>query len=222
MDPSDSLRTLKYSGKCSIIKYKMRITSTSPETPNIHVLKVWMSWKGTYGQFSLLNSPVLKMHIVQTTLETEGGCDSTAVRAIRSMHLTSLQLVGVSRHGRVTQWKSRLRKFHLECKLQFPSAQLMLRQTYLKVARLSTEFLATLTFNRREYELRKLPLNSSLCAVTPDSKSRWTHCKKLKKAISAVLSNPSFGEWGSIIWCVNQEVIGFWYAVRVTIHNTHV
>ena len=34
-----------------------------------------------------------------------------------------------------------------------------------------------LTFER-EYELSKLPLNSSFCAVTADSKSRWLHGRK--------------------------------------------
>ena len=33
------------------------------------------------------------------------------------------------------------------------------------------------TFSKREYELSKLALNSSFCAVTADSKSRWLHGK---------------------------------------------
>ena len=42
------------------------------------------------------------------------------------------------------------------------------------------EFLGyDLTFNKREYELWKLPLNSSFCAVTADSKSR---CPLWRKA----------------------------------------
>ena len=32
--------------------------------------------------------------------------------------------------------------------------------------------------NEREHELSKLTLNSSLCAVTADSKSKWPHGKK--------------------------------------------
>ena len=67
-------------------------------------------------------------------------------------------------------------KFHLECKLHFPSAQLI---TCLKVSMLSIEFLGYfLTFYKRGDELSELPLNSSLCAVTADSQSRWPHGKK--------------------------------------------
>ena len=61
----------------------------------------------------------------------------------------------------------------------------MLR-TYLKVSRLSVEFLGLVfTFNKREYELWKLPLNSSCCAITADSKSRWPRGKNAY-SISAV------------------------------------
>ena len=33
-------------------------------------------------------------------------------------------------------------------------------------------------FKKREYELWKLPLDSSFCAVTADSKSKWPHGKR--------------------------------------------
>ena len=45
--------------------------------------------------------------------------------------------------------------------------------------------------NKREYELRKLPLNSSFCAVTADS--RWPHDRKAHfcgAAMSAAVSHP--------------------------------
>ena len=72
------------------------------------------------------------------------------------------------------------KKIHLECKLYFPSAQLMLRQMHLtKVSRLSIEFLGwVLTSNKREYELWKLPLDSSFCDVTADPKSRCPHGRR--------------------------------------------
>ena len=55
-----------------------------------------------------------------------------------------------------------------------------MNSTNVKVSRLSIEFLGkkVLTFNKRKYELRKLPLDSSFCAVTADSKSRWLHGKR--------------------------------------------
>ena len=66
-----------------------------------------------------------------------------------------------------------------------------MNSTNVKVSRLSIEFLGkkVLTFNKRKYELRKLPLDSSFCAVTADSKSRWPHGKR------AYFRGVSF--WGS-------------------------
>ena len=62
-------------------------------------------------------------------------------------------------------------KFHLECKLHFPCTQLLLRQMHLtNVSRPSIEFLGlVLKFNKCEYELWKLHLNSPSCAITADS-----------------------------------------------------
>ena len=53
--------------------------------------------------------------------------------------LTSLPLATVRHHGRscVTQWNSV--KFHLECKLHFPCAHLMLQQIHLTNVSESTE-----------------------------------------------------------------------------------
>ena len=53
-----------------------------------------------------------------------------------------------------------------------------------------------LTFNNRENELWKLSLNSSFCAVTADSNSRWPHGKKKKakkKRMSVVFYDPRVG-----------------------------
>ena len=74
-------------------------------------------------------------------------------------------------------------KFHLDCKLHFPSAQLMLRQLYLTKVFESIEakyWVSGLSFdvNEREHELSKLTLYSSLFAVTADSKSKWPEGKK--------------------------------------------
>ena len=50
--------------------------------------------------------------------------------------------------------------------------------THRRVSRQSIEFRGyVLTFNKREDKLSKLPLNSSFCAITADSKSRSPHDK---------------------------------------------
>ena len=76
--------------------------------------------------------------------------------------------------------------FQLDCKLYLPSAQLMLRQKLMHLTKVFASieakhwvsWLRPLTFHEREYELWKLPLDSSFCAVTADSKSRWSHGQK--------------------------------------------
>ena len=75
----------------------------------------------------------------------------------------------------------------------------------MKVSRLSIEFLGyDLTFNKREYELWKLPLNSSFCAVTADAKSRWPHGKNVYfRGVDKASSFFLFMEiWtSSLCWC---------------------
>ena len=78
-------------------------------------------------------------------------------------------------------------KFHLDCKLHFPSAQLMLRQMHLTNVSENIEAKFWRLRSKREYELSKLPLKSSFRAVTADSKSRWPYGKKRK--------NPVFPWW---------------------------
>ena len=62
--------------------------------------------------------------------------------------------------------------------------------TYQQVLRLSIEFLGyVLAFNKREYELWKLHLNSPFCAISADSKSRFPHGRQA--CISAVFRHPA-------------------------------
>ena len=72
-------------------------------------------------------------------------------------------------------------KFHVECKLHFPSAQLMLRQMHLTNVPESNEAKYRVSWLRLYVEqawtrAMKPALNSSFCAVTSDSK--WPHDKK--------------------------------------------
>ena len=74
-------------------------------------------------------------------------------------------------------------KFHLECKLHFPSVQLILRQIHLTKVFESIEakyWVSWLSFDVQQAWMRavKTALNSSFCAVTADSKSRWPHWQK--------------------------------------------
>ena len=79
--------------------------------------------------------------------------------------------------------------FHLECKLYFPSAQRMLRQTHLTNVSESIEAKYWVSWQGLDVErgwIRaiKTALNSLFCAVIADSKSRWPPGKK--KRISVV------------------------------------
>ena len=74
-------------------------------------------------------------------------------------------------------------KFHLECKLHFPSAQLMLRQIHLTNVSESIEatyWVSWLRFDVRRAWIRaiKTALNSSFWSVTADSESGWPHGRK--------------------------------------------
>ena len=91
-------------------------------------------------------------------------------------------------------------KFHLECRLHFPCAQLMLRQMHWTNASKSIEAKywvswVSFDFNKCEYELSKLPLNSSFCAVTADSKLRWPHSEKAFFRGVVVTRSPRTNSW---------------------------
>ena len=100
-------------------------------------------------------------------------------------YLTSLPLVRVRHHGRVTQWKSRK-----DFTSSASSTIFLVYDSYVaphacddvsEISRLRFfQFHGyVFTFNKREYELWKLPLNSPFCViVTADSKSRWMHGRK--------------------------------------------
>ena len=111
--------------------------------------------------------------------------DTSEIRIWRHFHWSAFVLMATN----VTRWESRY-NFTSSASSIFLVHDLCcdkyISRTYLKVSRLSIEFLGeVLTFSEREYELRKLPLNSSFCAVTADPESRWPHGKK-KTPIPAV------------------------------------
>ena len=107
-----------------------------------------------------------------------------------------------------------LKKVQLECKARFSCAQLMLRQMhriYPYVSRLSIRFLGhVLTFNKREYELWKLYLNLSFCAITADSKSRWPHVRKeYFRGVLTCLNHTLLASTCCLLSCQEQNH-GFW------------
>ena len=110
-------------------------------------------------------------------------------------YLASLALVSVRRHGRVNSLKVEI-KFHLECKLHFPSAQLMWRQVCL--AKVSESIEDKYWVSWRSFDVKKTWIRASktalefviLCSnrwleikVTALQKSVFprcrTHCRKL-------------------------------------------
>ena len=101
-------------------------------------------------------------------------------------------------------------KFHLECKLHFPSAQLMLRKMHLTNVSESTEaeyWVSCLRFyvKKREYELWKIVLESLFCTVTADSKSRWPHGKKKRRISAMSASNRLDSKWYRIHIGINDS-----------------
>ena len=110
-----------------------------------------------------------------------GYCSRAAISSSVSMalawhrgntYLTSLPLVSVRHHGRVKLSESR-DKFHLECKVHFLSAQLVLRQVHLRTVSESIEakyWVSWLSFdvNERENELfslLRLPRNTTVRVI---------------------------------------------------------
>ena len=75
-------------------------------------------------------------------------------------------------------------KFNLQCKLHFPSTQLMLRQMHFTNVSESIEakyWVSWLSFDVQQAWILaiKTALNSSFCAATADSKSRWPDGKSV-------------------------------------------
>ena len=88
------------------------------------------------------------------------------------MYLTSLQLVSVHRHGHVHSVNVEI-TFHLECKLCFPWAQLMLRQILWPKLSVSADAKYWVSWPSLGLQRTwKLPW------ITADSKSRWPHGRK--------------------------------------------
>ena len=71
-------------------------------------------------------------------------------------------------------------KFQLECKLHFPSAQLIMHLTIVYESIEATYWVSWLSFDVQQAWIRAIQtaFNSSFCAVTVDPKSRWPHGKK--------------------------------------------
>ena len=69
-------------------------------------------------------------------------------------------------------------KFHLKCKLHFLCAHLLLRLKNVSESFEAKDWVSWPRFDVTWIRATKLPLNSSFCAVTVDSKSRWSHGKK--------------------------------------------
>ena len=86
-------------------------------------------WGGGWGDWSFTSpqSPICHQNETAPVNRHRGNT-----------YLTSLPLVSVHHHGRVNSVKSR-DKFHLECKLHFPSTHLILRQMHLPTVSASIE-----------------------------------------------------------------------------------
>ena len=98
-------------------------------------------------------------------------------------------------------------KFHLECKLHFPCAQLMLRQTHFTNVPESIEakyWVSWLSFDIKQAWrwAIKTALNSSFCGVTADSKSMWPHGKKVYfRGVGLVALGLAIGlSWVRVMW----------------------